>query len=176
MPATFEHLVTPLTVVATDYYARVDVGFADGPLVPAVAASMAIPGAIRPVRHRGHVLIDGGTINPVPVDRVTAAVTLAVDVLSESGAERQIDDIIPEPWDAMFGSVTLMMQVLSAIRLAEHRPTIHLRPPVDAFRVLDFLRAGEIMTACEPVKDEVKRRVTLALEAIPAELSIREGL
>lgn len=176
VPETFESLVTPLTVVATDYYARVDVGFTDGPLVPAVAASMAIPGAIRPVRHRGHVLIDGGTINPVPVDRVTAAVTLAVDVLSESGTERQIDDVIPEPWDAMFGSVTLMMQVLSAIRLAEHRPTIHLRPPVDAFRVLDFLRAGEIMTACEPVKDEVKRRVTLALEAIPAELAIREGL
>ncbi|MDP2803863.1 MAG: patatin-like phospholipase family protein [Phreatobacter sp.] len=176
VPETFESLVTPLTVVATDYYARVDVGFTDGPLVPAVAASMAIPGAIRPVRHRGHVLIDGGTINPVPVDRVTAAVTLAVDVLSESGTERQIDDVIPDPWDAMFGSVTLMMQVLSAIRLAEHRPTIHLRPPVDAFRVLDFLRAGEIMEACEPVKDEVKRRVTLALEAIPAELAIREGL
>ncbi|MBY0360851.1 MAG: patatin-like phospholipase family protein [Phreatobacter sp.] len=176
VPETFESLVTPLTVVATDYYARVDVGFADGPLVPAVAASMAIPGAIRPVRHRGHVLIDGGTINPVPVDRVTAAVALAVDVLSESGTERQIDDVIPEPWDAMFGSVTLMMQVLSAIRLAEHRPTIHLRPPVDAFRVLDFLRAGEIMAACEPVKDEVKRRVTLALEAIPAELAIGEGL
>lgn len=176
VPETFESLVTPLTVVATDYYARVDVGFADGPLVPAVAASMAIPGAIRPVRHRGHVLIDGGTINPVPVDRVTAAVTLAVDVLSESGTERQIDDIIPEPWDAMFGSVTLMMQVLSAIRLAEHRPTIHLRPPVDAFRVLDFLRAGEIMAACEPVKDEVKRRLTLALEAMPAEPAIGESL
>lgn len=175
VPETFEGLVTPLTVVATDYYAHVDVAFADGPLVPAVAASMAIPGVIRPVRHRGHVLIDGGTINPVPVDRVTAAVTLAVDVLSASGAERQIDDVIPDPWDAMFGSVTLMMQVLSAIRLAEHRPTIHLRPPVDSFRVLDFLRAKEILTACEPVKDEVKRRLALALEATPAELAGRPG-
>jgi NTE family protein len=174
-PATFEELVTPLTVVATDFYARTDVAFSDGPLVPAVAASMAIPGVIRPVRHRGHVLIDGGTINPVPVDRVSAAVTLAVDVLNGSGAEREIDDVIPEPWDAMFGSVTLMMQVLSTARLAEHRPTIHLRPPVDRFRVLDFLRAREILAACEPMKDEVKRRVGLALEAVPADLLAPPG-
>jgi NTE family protein len=175
IPSTFEELEIPLTVVATDFYARTDIAFSAGPLVPAVAASMAIPGVIRPVRHQGHVLVDGGTINPVPVDRVSAAVTLAVDVLNGSGAEREIDDVIPEPWDAMFGSVTLMMQVLSAARLAEHRPTIHLRPPVDRFRVLDFLRAREILTACEPVKDEVKRRVTLALEAIPAEIAGRPG-
>jgi NTE family protein len=175
IPARFEELEIPLTVVATDFYARTDIAFFDGPLVPAVAASMAIPGVIRPVRHRGHVLVDGGTINPVPVDRVSAAVTLAVDVLNGSGAEREIDDVIPEPWDAMFGAVTLMMQVLSAARLAEHRPTIHLRPPVDRFRVLDFLRAREILTACEPVKDEVKRRVTLALEAVPAEIDSRTG-
>ena len=169
IPETFAELAMPLTVVATDFYAKGDIAFSDGPLLPAVAASMAIPGIFRPVRHRGHVMIDGGAVNPVPVDRVSAPVVLAVDVLNSSGVEREIDDVIPEPWDAIFGSLTLMMQVLAAAKLSDHRPTIHLRPPVDAFRVLDFLRVKDILTACEPVKDEVKRRVEMALGASPAE-------
>ncbi|KAF0137320.1 MAG: NTE family protein [Xanthobacteraceae bacterium] len=170
LPKTFAELVIPLTVVATDYYARVDVGFSSGPLMPAVAASMAIPGALRPVLHQGRVLVDGGTINPVPVDRVKTPVTLAVDVLSGAGTTREINDVIPDAWEALFGSVTLMMQVLGAARLAEHRPTIHLRPPVDQFRVLEFFRAKEIFAACEPIKDEVKRRLDLVLGSSPAVL------
>jgi NTE family protein len=169
VPTTFEALVLPLKVVAADYYARTDVVFTDGPLVPAVAASMAIPGAFRPVLHRGRVLIDGGTINPVAVDKASQPIVIAVDVLDGSAHDRTIDETIPDPWQALFGSVTLMMQVLSGIRLAEHRPTIHLRPPVETFRVLDFFKAREIFAACEPMKDGVKRRIALALEASPAE-------
>lgn len=170
LPESFADLVIPLTVVATDYYERIDVGFSEGPLLPAVAASMAIPGALRPVLHRGRVLIDGGTINPVPVDRVGTQVTLAVDVLNGTGTAQEINDVIPDPWDALFGSVTLMMQVLSAARLEAHRPTIHLRPPVDDFRVLDFFRVKEIFAACEPIKDQVKRRLDMVLGSSPAVL------
>jgi NTE family protein len=169
VPTTFEALALPLKVVAADYYARTDVVFTDGPLVPAVAASMAIPGAFRPVLHRRRVLIDGGTINPVAVDKASQPIVIAVDVLDGSAHDRTIDETIPDPWQALFGSVTLMMQVLSGIRLAEHRPTIHLRPPVETFRVLDFFKAREIFAACEPMKDGVKRRIALALEASPAE-------
>ncbi len=167
---SFAELAIPLTVVATDYYERIDVGFSEGPLLPAVAASMAIPGALRPVRHQGRVLIDGGTINPVPVDRVRTQVTLAVDVLNGAGGVHEINDVIPDPWDALFGSVTLMMQVLSAARLEAHRPTIHLRPPVEDVRVLDFFRVKEIFATCEPIKEQVKRRLDIVLGSSPAVL------
>jgi NTE family protein len=169
LPAKIEDLLFPLTVVATDYHARIDIGYAEGPLIPAVAGSMAIPGVLRPVVHRGRVLIDGGIINPVPVDRVVSQTVLAIDVLDGSSHNGIIDEIVPNPWDALFGSVVLMMQALSGARLAAHRPTIHLRPPVEEFRVLDFLKAKEILAACDTLKDEVKRRLTLALEASPAE-------
>jgi NTE family protein len=170
VPQRLEELAIPLTVVATDFYARTDIGYSQGPLIPAVAGSMAIPGALRPVLHEGRVLIDGGTINPVPVDKVKAPIVLAVDVLDGSGQIREIDEVIPDPWDALFGSATLMMQVLSSVRLATHRPTIHLRPPVDAFRVLDFFRAKDIFAACEGVKDDVKRKLERVLESTPGEL------
>ncbi|MBN8941591.1 MAG: patatin-like phospholipase family protein [Rhizobiales bacterium] len=170
VPLLLEDLIIPLTVVATDYHARLDIGYSDGLLIPAVAGSMAIPGVLRPVAHGGRVLIDGGIINPVPVDKVDASVVLAVDVLDGSSHHGVIDDTVPAPWDALFGSVMLMMQVLSGVKLAEHRPTIHIRPPVEPFRVLDFLKAKDILAACDPIKDEVKRRLTRALESSPAEL------
>ncbi|CEJ15449.1 patatin-like phospholipase family protein [Phreatobacter sp. AB_2022a] len=170
VPVLLEDLAIPLTVVATDYHARVDIGYADGPLIPAVAGSMAIPGAFRPVVHEGRVLVDGGILNPVPVDRVSADIVLAVDVLDGSSHCGVIDDTVPGPLDALFGAVVLMMQALSGAKLATHRPTIHLRPPVEQFRVLDFLKAADILAACEPIKDEVKRRLTLALGSSPAEL------
>lgn len=170
VPLLLEDLVIPLTVVATDYHARLDIGYSNGLLIPAVAGSMAIPGALRPVVHGGRVLIDGGIINPVPVDKVNASVVLAVDVLDGSSHDGMIDETVPAPWDALFGSVMLMMQVLSGVRLAEHRPTIHIWPPVEPFRVLDFLKAKDILAACDPIKDEVKRRLTRALESSPAEL------
>ena len=44
VPQTFAQCRIPLTVVATDYFARREKVFNAGPLRPAVAASMAIPG------------------------------------------------------------------------------------------------------------------------------------
>ena len=41
-----------------------------GPLRPAVAGSMAIPGLFRPVLFGDGVLIDGGAMNPLPYDRL----------------------------------------------------------------------------------------------------------
>lgn len=170
LPAAFEDLAIPLTVVATDFHARMDIAIADGPLLPAIGGSIALPGIMRPVVHRGRVLVDGGTINPLPVDRVAAAVVVAVDILDGAPQVNEIDEMVPEPWEAMFGSLTLMMQALSDIRVAQMRPTVLVRPPVAGFRVLDFFRAPEIFAACDRVKDEVKRRIARALEATPATL------
>ena len=47
---------------------RCEAVYSTGPLAPAVAGSMAIPGLIRPVETDGRVLIDGGAVNPLPYD------------------------------------------------------------------------------------------------------------
>ena len=48
--------------------AREAVVFSTGPLKPAIAASMAIPGLVRPVEIDGRVLVDGGAVDPLPFD------------------------------------------------------------------------------------------------------------
>jgi NTE family protein len=57
VPDDFAKLPIPLLLVASDLFTREEVVFTKGPLRPAVAASMAIPGLVRPVEHCGRVLV-----------------------------------------------------------------------------------------------------------------------
>jgi NTE family protein len=85
--ATFLELVRPLRVVATDLDTLGCMVFSDGEVAEAVEASIAIPGVCTPVTRDGHMLIDGGIANPLPVD-----------VLSDMGVERIIAvNTLPTP-------------------------------------------------------------------------------
>jgi predicted acylesterase/phospholipase RssA len=68
MPSRFEDLDIETIIVATDYLNRNEIAYDTGPLRPAVAGSMAIPGLFRPVLFGDGVLIDGGAVNPLPYD------------------------------------------------------------------------------------------------------------
>lgn len=84
--ALIEDLPIPFTAVATDLGSRREVWFQRGPLLPAVRASIAIPGLFTPVMINGRLLVDGGLLNPVPVDPtagVPADLTVAVSLLGK---------------------------------------------------------------------------------------------
>lgn len=78
-----EDLGVPFTAVATDLAARREVWFQRGPLRAAVRASIAIPGFFTPVMLNGRLLVDGGLINPVPLEPMAAVpcdLTVAVSL------------------------------------------------------------------------------------------------
>ena len=136
--------------------------FAEGALKPVVAASMAIPGLIRPIEHDGRVLVDGAAVNPLPFDTVrgVADVVMAVDCAGgpdETGG-------IPNPWDAMFTTLTIMGQAIIAEKLKAGGPDVVIRPNVGIFRLLDFFQASAILRAAEPAKAEVKEKLTKLLD------------
>ena len=69
----FEDLAAPLVVSTTDLDSGNPVLFSEGPVAPAVHASCAVPGLVRPVSHAGHeLLIDGGVSNNTPSGSVRA--------------------------------------------------------------------------------------------------------
>jgi NTE family protein len=81
--ATIESLPIPFTAVATDINARREVWFQRGPVEKAIRASIAIPGVITPAVINGRVLVDGGLINPVPIEPTAASeadLTIAVSL------------------------------------------------------------------------------------------------
>jgi NTE family protein len=63
---TFEELLIPTDVVATDLGTGEPVVFTGGSLVEAIRASCAFPGLFEPVQVGGRSLADGGLVAPVP--------------------------------------------------------------------------------------------------------------
>lgn len=166
MPERFEDLAIPLQVVTTDFRNRCEAVFSSGPLAPAVAGSMAIPGLIRPVEAGGRVLVDGGAVNPLPYDLLFGAADIVVAVDVTFGGSREPRN--PPPFAAMFGAAQIMQGAITAQKLKLRAPDILLRPMVEQFRVLDFFRAAQILRAAETGKDEIKRTIAKRLEAASA--------
>ncbi|MEM9431953.1 MAG: patatin-like phospholipase family protein, partial [Pseudomonadota bacterium] len=107
VPDRFEDMPIPVTVIATDWYARQEIAFSSGPLRPAIAASIAIPLVFRPECRQGRVMVDGGLTNNVPFDHLGGAdVRLAVDVAS---APVEGSDALPGTIATAMGSIRVMM-------------------------------------------------------------------
>ena len=65
-----ESLPIPYCAVATDLKAGREVIFDKGSLFEAIRASISLPSFYKPVERDGMVLIDGGVLNPIPLNRV----------------------------------------------------------------------------------------------------------
>jgi NTE family protein len=155
---TFEELVIPFMVVATDFWERRTVVFDSGPLKPAVQASMALPGLFAPVELDGRVLVDGGTTNPVPYDLLedSCDVVVAIDINSGSPGER---GSVPGYFYNVFGSIQILQQAILAQELEAHPPDIYIRPDLREFRTLHFLKAEEIYREAQPAKEQLKQQL-----------------
>jgi NTE family protein len=161
LPMSFSELAIPLTVIAADLHRRTPLIFTDGALKPALAASMAVPGLVRPLEHAGRVLVDGGTVDPLPfgVLRGAADIIVAVDA-SGGGTERAG---VPDPWESLFAAITLMGHAIVAEKLKAGGPDLVVRPNVGIFRMLDFFQASAILRAAEPIKADVKKTLAALL-------------
>jgi len=159
---TFEALQIPLAVIAADLEIRAEVVFDSGPLRPVIAGSIAIPGLFRPVAHEGRHLIDGGVVDPLPFESLSgrAEVIVAVDItVGGASRARRLSPVI----ESVLNATQIMQTAIVAQKLKVRAPEIVLRPPVEAFGVLDFLRFDEIFRAAQPVKGELKRKLERAL-------------
>ncbi|WP_281545351.1 patatin-like phospholipase family protein [Grimontia sp. SpTr1] len=83
---SFDQMVVPYRAVATDIERLIPVVIGDGQLTEAMLASMAVPGALPPVELDGHYLVDGGSVNNLPVDvakALGADIIIAVDISTD---------------------------------------------------------------------------------------------
>lgn len=65
---TFADLEIPLAVIATDANTGEEIIIRDGSVAEAVRASISMPVIFVPVRLKNRFLIDGGIVNPLPID------------------------------------------------------------------------------------------------------------
>lgn len=164
LPETFEELKIPLLAVATDFYEQNQHVVETGPLIPAIAASSALPGILRPIELEDCVLIDGGFVNPVPFDLLQphTDIVAAIDV---SAGPQQSRGKMPTLIEAIIGSNQITLRSVLREKLKASGPDILIRPDIGHFRVLDFYKIDEIFAAAEAAKDEFKRTCETALES-----------
>lgn len=80
---TFRDLTMEYWAVATELMSGKELVFKEGPLAPAVRASISIPGVFHPVQYNDTLLVDGGVVAGVPValaKEMRGDITVAVSV------------------------------------------------------------------------------------------------
>lgn len=171
-----EQLPIPLKIVAADFWKREQIVLDSGDLPSAIKASMALPGLFSPVQLGGRLLVDGGTINPVPYDLLLdeCDITIAVDVM---GRSTNTTGRAPSFFDTIFNSIHILQQTIVDEKLKRHRPQIYIKPDIVDVRVLDFFDAERIYRQAQPAKEQLKRELsalfagkTLAAEMPPYHL------
>ncbi len=152
---TFADLSVPISVVAADLITGDTVILDEGPLVPAVRASMSLPGIFAPVRIGDKLLVDGGAAIPVPVTPAKklmpgvpcVAISLQNDYLNRArgaGIERA-DAALPNSVAIVKASVGLSLANLAAYSIALDPPEILMNLPVGHIDIQNFTRAEELI-------------------------------
>ncbi len=95
----FNDLKKPFAAVATDLYTGREVDFSEGSVINAVKASCAIPGLFAPHLHNNRWLVDGGVVNPVPVNMcrmLGADIVIAVNLSADFRPQSLVNSIVDQ--------------------------------------------------------------------------------
>ena len=169
-----EDLPIPYTAVATDWNSGKEVVFDHGSLYDAIRASISIPLFLNPVRREDLLLVDGGLVNSLPLNRVvrhSGDLLFGINVsthdyqgellmqqfverklLSKSMPVAVMNRIMKHFEGININYVTLLMRTI-AIMLEQNtrqqilisRPDLVVQVPMKRYGVFDFDKAAAIL-------------------------------
>jgi NTE family protein len=145
---TFEELVVPLRVVATDLDTGEEVVFGSGPLQPALMASAALPGIYPPVRHDGRTLVDGAVVDTVPLWHALSSAVDRIYVMNVAGDLLQRP--LRSPIDVAVRAFAISRKQRYELELRNVPETVELLElpaPPDERELFDFSGGRELIEA-----------------------------
>ena len=149
-----EELPIPYVAMATDIVCDQEVRFDSGNLYDAIRATISIPMLFRPLRKDGMVLIDGGILNPLPLNQVHRTeedILIAVDVNApiDCGKKKKMS-----PYNLLTESSRMMMQQITRYQIERCQPDILIQMSGNAYDMLEFHHAASIVeTGIEITRD-----------------------
>ena len=164
--AGFSDTKIPFQVIATDLESGDEVILKRGNIAKAVQASISIPGIFPPVKMKGKYLIDGGVVNPTPVDTVKdmgADFIIGVDLTMKKAVKLEN----PGMFRVLMQSYEIMRTQAAKLKMEKAREKVVLIKPeiyriVDSFKfrnVNKFIEFGE--EAAEKMLPEIKKRLNI---------------
>lgn len=157
--STIEELPIPYAAVATDLETSEEVVFKSGSLIEAMRASISMPGVFTPVRSRGRYLVDGGLVNPLPINVVKAmGANRVVAVNINNNLQCPTADASPrKKTGGLSDKINLFDVFTRSLRIAEDKislecirnnpPDILIEPAVGDISTMDFNRAEDAVQA-----------------------------
>jgi len=141
---SFNDLPIPFACVATDLVTASEHVFSSGPLDLALRSTMSLPGIFSPVRYQGHVFVDGGLLNNIPIN-----------VAKEMGAEFILGihlEVAPLDPDKPLSSFAVLGQSISVMIAANEKRSkpgadLLVSVPLQKFTALDYDQADAIIKA-----------------------------
>lgn len=179
---TFDQLILPCQVVATDIRSGEAVPIGSGRLDAAFRASCSAPGIWSPVRHEGRALVDGGVVDPVPAQLVSemgADICIAVNVVPrlKKGVETVISRLsrhlqrlnpfsymgdsrdLPNMLDVVMNSIQMLQHELGNFKAIS--ADVRINPDLSEYTWIEFYRATELIErgaeAAERALPEIRR-------------------
>lgn len=162
---TFDELKIPFAVTAVDLDRAAQVVLKEGLVIDAVLATIAVPGVFPPARWEGRTLIDGGVLDPVPVNlarTLAPGLPVVAVVLSPEledwygpGSPRLLNTMpfvatylgrlrIAQALNIFMRSVDIGGAALTELRLKTEQPDVIIRPQVPHIGLLDKVNPHEV--------------------------------
>ena len=146
-----EQMPVPFAAVAADLLTGREVVLDRGGLYEPIRASISIPSVFRPVHRDGMVLVDGGTVNPLPLNRVRREegdLLVAVDVSAPFGADPTTRaNASLNYYKVLIASSQIMQQHITQLMCRLYRPDVLVQMPADSYGMFEFYRSAELIEA-----------------------------
>lgn len=162
---TFADLQIPLRIPACDLADGSEVVFEAGPLVPAIRASISLPGILEPFHYQGRTLVDGALIRPIPVhllgnDEVDLKIPVRAvrrrsrrqlhDDVRAARSQHRVSSLLhrgEDVFSVMWRTMSLIMQDEFAEMVFDDfdvyiKPQLDLELSRDPARLLEIVEAG----------------------------------
>ena len=174
---TFDDLKTPCVLTAVDLNRGQEVLLSEGSLVDAISTTIALPGILPPRRIEGLELVDGGTLDPVPVAPARSLApklpVVAVVLTNQMGNPAHAWEIpLPEnlplrliarvgkmrygqALDVFMRSFDIVTRAVTEYRLAVDKPDVIIRPQVTHIDTLERVDVHDVVRKGEEAVDAV---------------------
>lgn len=183
--AHFESLKRRLAVVAVDLETGRPVVLHEGPVLPAVRATCAVPAVLAPVEIDGRWLVDGGLVSVLPVDVASMAdpdVVVAIEVSAPrmrrlpwlASAGWGLGRLLPNPltakssFEILVRAAEIALDRQNTLAAAMVGPEVLVRVDLGEFGLRDFHRVDDAAEAGRRAMDAALPALRAAIASRPS--------
>jgi NTE family protein len=138
-----EDLKIPYAAVATNILNQQEVVFSRGKIIDALRASISLPFVFKPYEFNNMSLVDGGLLNPLPLNRVSRTdgdILIGVSVGAKKSELKAYNK-----FSLLMESAAMIVQTNIRKSCIENKPGLLIEVPVGDYSIFNFKKYDELV-------------------------------